>query len=206
MALFYRSLFFISGLTILSMGVSLTIKADLGTGAWDALNVGLSKTVGLTPGSWVVIVGAILIIVNAILVKRRPDIAAVVTILITGGLIDFWILQVFEDVVITGYLKRFSVFLIGMITLSIGLAIYLQPKFPLIPIDNFMMALRERLGLNLMLAKTLGEMIALSAAFVFKGPIGIGTLIVTFAIGPLIQFFFPFFERLLNKLVVSSSR
>jgi uncharacterized protein len=203
MAFFYRTLFFIIGLVIVSFGVSMTIKAGLGTGAWDAMNVGLSETVGLTPGSWVVIVGIVLIFVNAALVKRRPDIAAVITLLITGVLIDFWILRVFDELVVTGYGKQFAVFVLGMVMLSLGLAIYLQPRFPLIPIDNFMMALRERFGLNLMVAKTLGEVIALSAAFLFKGPIGIGTLIVTFAIGPLIQFFYPFFEKLLNKLVIS---
>ncbi|MEH7884135.1 membrane protein [Bacillus sp. JJ1609] len=203
MAFFYRVLFFIIGLTVLSFGISMTIKAGLGTGAWDALNVGLSETVGLTPGSWVVIVGIILIFVNAALVKRRPDIAAVITLLITGVLIDFWILRVFDELIVTGYVKQFAVFMLGMVTLSLGLAIYLQAKFPLIPIDNFMMALRERFGLNLMVAKTLGEVIALSAAFIFKGPIGVGTLIVTFAIGPLIQFFFPFFEKLINQLVLS---
>ncbi|MGA9225244.1 MAG: membrane protein [Mesobacillus sp.] len=203
MAFFYRTFFFIMGLIVLSFGISMTIKAGLGTGAWDALNVGLSETVGLTPGSWVVIVGIILIFVNAALVKRRPDVAAVITLLITGVLIDFWILRVFDELIVTGYAKQFAVFLLGMVTLSLGLAIYLQAKFPLIPIDNFMMALRERFGLNLMVAKTLGEVIALSAAFIFNGPIGIGTLVVTFAIGPLIQFFFPFFEKLLNKLVLS---
>jgi hypothetical protein len=203
MAFFYRTLFFIIGLVIVSFGISMTIKAGLGTGAWDALNVGLSETVGLTPGSWVVIVGIVLIFVNAALVKRKPDLAAVITLLITGVLIDFWILRVFDELVVTGYGKQFAVFILGMVMLSLGLAIYLQPRFPLIPIDNFMMALRERFGLNLMVAKTLGEVIALSAAFLFKGPIGIGTLIVTFSIGPLIQFFYPFFEKLLNKLVFS---
>lgn len=204
MALFYRALFFLTGLVILAFGVSMTIKAGLGTGAWDALNVGLSETVGLTPGSWVVIVGIVLIFVNASLVKRRPDLGAVITLLITGLLIDFWVLRVFGDLSVSGLPTQFAVFFLGMITLSLGLTIYLQAKFPLIPIDNFMMALRERFGLNLMVAKTLGEVIALSAAFFFKGPIGIGTVIVTFAIGPLIQFFFPFFEKLLTKLVSSA--
>lgn len=204
MAFVYRTLFFIIGLTILSFGISMTIKAGLGTGAWDALNVGLSKTVGLTTGSWVVIVGVILIFVNAALVKRRPDIAAIITLLITGILIDFWILRVFDGLVVKGFIEQFGVFLLGIIALSFGLAVYLQPKFPLIPIDNFMMALRERFNLNLMAAKTLGEVIALSAAFIFKGPIGIGTLIVTFAIGPLIQFFYPYCEKFLNKLVMSA--
>ncbi|CAM3886554.1 YczE/YyaS/YitT family protein [Mesobacillus thioparans] len=204
MAFVYRTLFFIIGLTILSFGISMTIKANLGTGAWDALNVGLSKTVGLTPGSWVVIVGIIMIFLNASLVKRRPDFAAIITLLITGVLIDFWLLRVFDTMIVTGYVKQVGVFLLGMVALSFGLAVYLQPRFPLIPIDNFMMALRERFNLNLMAAKTLGEVIALSAAFIFKGPIGIGTLIVTFAIGPLIQLFYPSCEKLYNKLLTSA--
>jgi uncharacterized protein len=204
MAFVYRTLFFIIGLTIVSFGISMTIKAGLGTGAWDALNVGLSKTVGLTPGSWVVLVGIIMIFINASLVKRRPDIAAIITLLITGLLIDFWLLRVFDHMEVSGYGQQFGVFLLGMTALSFGLAVYLQPKFPLIPIDNFMMALRERFNLNLMAAKTLGEVIALSAAFIFKGPIGIGTLIVTFAIGPLIQFFYPYCEKLYNKLLTSA--
>lgn len=204
MAFVYRTLFYIIGLTILSFGVSMTVKGGLGTGAWDALNVGLSKTVGLTPGSWVVIVGIIMIFMNAALVRRRPDVAAIITLLITGVLIDFWLLRVFGDMEVTGYTKQFGVFVLGMVALSFGLAVYLQPKFPLIPIDNFMMALRERFNLNLMAAKTLGEVIALSAAFIFKGPIGIGTLIVTFAIGPLIQLFYPYCEKLYNKLIISA--
>ena len=148
-------------------------------------------------------VGIVLIFVNASLVKRRPDLGAVVTLLITGVLIDFWVLRVFDDLALSGLVNKSAVFLLGMVALSLGLTIYLQAKFPLIPIDNFMMALRERFGLNLMVAKTLGEVLALSAAFFFNGPIGIGTVIVTFAIGPLIQFFFPFFEKLLNKLIIS---
>ncbi|KIY21072.1 MULTISPECIES: YczE/YyaS/YitT family protein [Mesobacillus] len=204
MAFMFRTLFFIIGLIILSFGVSMTIKANLGTGAWDALNVGLSKTVGGTPGSWVVLIGILMIFLNASLVKKRPDFAASIPLLITGMLIDFWLLRVFDDMLVTGYGKQFGVFLLGVIAISFGLAIYLQPRFPLIPIDNFMMALMQRFHLNLMAAKTLGELMALSAAFLFKGPVGIGTLIVTFAIGPSIQLFYPYVEKLYNKLLTSA--
>ncbi|MFE8701473.1 YitT family protein [Cytobacillus sp. FJAT-54145] len=201
MRLIYKILFFIVGLLILTNGVALTIKADLGAGSWDALNVGLSNTIGFTVGTWVIIVGLILIFVNGYLLKKRPDFLAIITITLVGFLIDFWLLIVYRNLEAEVFGYQLVLLLVGMLMIGIGISIYLQPKFPLIPIDNLMLAIQFRLKVNLMVAKTIGEAIALTLAFIVKGPIGLGTIIVTFLIGPIIQFFFPYFEKLLNKLL-----
>ncbi|MCA1032614.1 DUF6198 family protein [Bacillus timonensis] len=194
-----RSLFFVIGLFIISFGVGLTIKADLGAGAWDALNVGLSNTIGLTVGSWVIIVGVILIFVNAVLLKKKPEYLAVITIFLVGMFIDFWLLLIMKNLDPDQFIVKLVLFAVGLLFLAMGIAIYLQAKFPLIPIDNFMIAIRERLHVSLGMAKTIGELTALLLAFLFNGPIGLGTILVTFLIGPIIQFFFPYFERLMNR-------
>jgi uncharacterized protein len=201
---FYRILFFLVGLVFLSLGISLTIKSGLGSGAWDALNVGLSETVAFTPGTWVVLVGIVLILFNAYLTRRRPDFGAVITLLLTGVFIDFWLLFVFRNLAVTELASMALVFLCGLLLLSIGIAVYIQGKLPLSPIDNLMMSLRERFGFSLMIAKTIGETTALILAFFFSGPIGIGTVIVTFAVGPLLQLFAPHAEKLFNKLAGSA--
>ncbi|MDF0725888.1 membrane protein [Cytobacillus sp. S13-E01] len=198
-----RVLFYIIGLAITSFGVSFTIKANLGAGAWDALNVGLSNIIGFTVGTWVIFVGVILIIINALMLKQRPEYLAVIPIFIMGPLIDFWLIIVFPTWQPEGFFYQLSILLSGLICLSLGISTYLQAKFPLIPIDNFMVALRARLPVNLGVAKTIGELTALVLALLFKGPIGVGTIIVTFLIGPLIQLFFPKLEALLKKLTPS---
>jgi uncharacterized protein len=96
MRFLYRFLFFIIGLFIMTFGVCLTIKADLGAGAWDALNVALTEKIGFTIGTWVMVAGAVLIIVNAFLLKKRPDILAVITFVFIGSLIDFWMKTTFD--------------------------------------------------------------------------------------------------------------
>jgi uncharacterized membrane protein YczE len=63
-----------------------------------------------------------------------------------------------------------------------------------------MMAIKKRLSVNLMVAKTIGEIVALIPAILLKGPIGVGTIIITFAVGPFIQIFFPYFEKIMQKL------
>ena len=142
MALFYRSLFFFFGLIIMTFGVCLTIKAELGVGAWDALNVALTEWIGLTIGSWVIIDGAVLLFVNALLLKKRPELLSLLTIIFIGSLVDFWILIVFESWVVSGFIIQLVTLILGLFIIGVGASIYLQAKFPSSPIDTFMMAIK----------------------------------------------------------------
>ena len=184
-----RVFFYLVGLFFMGLGVTFTIKANLGAGAWDALNVGLSKVVGLTVGSWVFVIGVILMFVNAFITKGKPKFLAIITILLIGFFVDFWMLVVFKNMYLNGLFLQVISLLLGIFFIALGVAMYLQTKFPANPIDQLMISLHERFSLNFMVAKTIGEVVALILAIMFHGPIGIGTIIITFLIGPIIQMF-----------------
>jgi uncharacterized protein len=195
-----RFTFYVVGLIILSLGVSLTIKADLGAGAWDALNVGLSKSVGLTVGNWVFIIGIFLIFVNAFLYQRKPNFVSVLTILIVGFFIDFWLLVVLKDVHASGdFFTQNLLLLFGIIILPVGIAIYLEGNIAPNPVDQLMLAISFRFNVSFMVAKTIGELLALVFAWLLEGPIGIGTIIITLLIGPLVQITIPLVKRISNN-------
>ncbi|ULT57863.1 membrane protein [Neobacillus drentensis] len=201
-----RLLFFIIGLAIMTFGVCMTIKvADIGVGAWDALNVALTEKLGLSVGKWVMIDGVILVFVNALLVKRRPDIFSLMTIIVIGLLVDFWLDTVFSLFQVDDLPVKLVMLLLGILIIGFGASIYLQAKFPQSPIDNFMLAIKERFQVNLMAAKTIGEITALIPAFFLHGPISYGTLIITFTVGPAIQLFFPYFEKFMQHLQMKYS-
>ncbi|WP_100371785.1 YczE/YyaS/YitT family protein [Bacillus sp. FJAT-45037] len=191
-----RGLVYVVGLIILSFGITMTILAGLGAGAWDALNVGLSMVTPFTVGNWVIFVGLLLIGLNALLSKSRPEIFSILTIVILGFFIDFWLIIVFDNVFLTGLILQFIVLAIGIVLMALGIATYLQAKFAVIPIDRFMFVLQGLFGVKLMIAKTIAEVSALILAFVVGGPIGLGTILVTFLIGPSIQFFYPKLEKM----------
>ncbi|WP_235473384.1 hypothetical protein [Lysinibacillus macroides] len=49
-----RCIFFITGIFVLSFGITLTIKGQLfGVGSWDVLYIGLTKTIG----TWSILLG-----------------------------------------------------------------------------------------------------------------------------------------------------
>ncbi|MFQ3546183.1 YitT family protein [Halobacillus rhizosphaerae] len=186
--LLIKLFFYIIGLVTISLGVTLTIKADLGAGAWDALNVGLTESFGLTVGTWVIIIGAVLIISNALISKSRPDLLAVLTILVLGKMIDFW-MSAFAEMSMNSWIAQLVLLLAGILVIAFGVSLYIQPQFSINPVDGFMVALQKRFGLSLTAAKTLTETFAFIFAFTLGGPIGVGTFIILLGIGPAIHFF-----------------
>jgi len=67
--------FYVVGILILTLGISFTIQSDLGTSPFDALLVGLSQNVGLTVGSWEIILAFLLIGCNSCLKRQRPEVS-----------------------------------------------------------------------------------------------------------------------------------
>lgn len=180
-----------SGILILALGLSLTVKAALGTGAWPALNVGLSMSVGMTVGSWTVIVGLILIMINSFLLKTFVGLFSLVPMIILGFFMDFWLLFALNSFTINTFVMQWAFLLIGIVLTAIGITTYLQVNLPLIPIDDFMRSLQIRFNLSMGMAKTIAEIVAIIFAILFSGPIGLGTILVTIVIGPLTQYLFP---------------
>ncbi|OLO25594.1 membrane protein [Alkalihalophilus pseudofirmus] len=193
-----RTLCYLIGLLILSIGITFTIIANLGAGAWDALNVGLSNRVGLTVGTWVILIGVILIIVNALIARARPEIHSLLTVIVLGYFIDFWLLIVFQNIRLTELPIQAAVLLLGVILMGLGISTYLQADFAIIPIDRLMLNLKDLLRLPLMVAKTIAEITALIVALIVGGPIGIGTIVVTLSIGPLIQVFYRHVKKIVS--------
>ncbi|TDL80348.1 YczE/YyaS/YitT family protein [Peribacillus frigoritolerans] len=195
-----RALFFITGLLILTLGVSLIIKSGLGASSWDALAVGESNMFGLTVGTCIFINGIALIFINAFLMKKKPEILAAASILLIGALIDFWLLVVLKHYSPTVLFFQASALIAGILSMGAGVAIYLQAKFPASPMDTLMVAIHTRFGLNLRNSRIISEAFALLLAFIFQGAIGIGTFIVTLTLGFVVQYFYPKFEGLLFKM------
>ncbi len=182
-------LFYLAGLVFLSFGISLIITAGLGAGPWDAFFVALAWNLGLTVGSWTFIVGFVLILINGALLKERPDFSALITMFIIGLLIDFWLLIVLSGTVPASLILQIFLLLTGITCCGAGIASYLQSSFGRNPIDNSMIVFHTLTGKSLSFSKTFLELSILVVAFVIGGPIGAGTLLVAFGIGPLIQFF-----------------
>ncbi|WP_339297040.1 YitT family protein [Paenibacillus sp. FSL R5-0623] len=192
---------FVAGILILTLGISLTIQSELGTSPFDALLVGLSQHVGLSVGSWEVILAFLLIGCNSLLKQQKPEFLGLVTAFITGVGIDIWLYV--SDFLITPevWYTKLITFVIGLVIISIGTAIYLQTNFAPIPIDRLTLILHELTRTPLFISRTLIYFVFLMLAFLLGGPIGLGTLITVCCAGVLLQFIMGHTKRIIDRIL-----
>ena len=188
-------IFFIVGIAILSLGIACIITSQFGTSAWDAVSVALYKDFGLSIGFWLNGVAVVLICIGGLLLKKVPRFATLVTSLVMGLGLDFW-LWVLKGVNCSNFISSASVFLVGLLIMGLGIAIYLVSGLPPNPLDYFMMCLHERFKLSIAKARTLSEAMGFLIGLMLGGPIGIGTFVILFLAGPLIQFYLKYTTKL----------
>lgn len=190
-----KYIFYGLGILILSLGISLTIQSGLGTSPFDALLVGLSKEVGLTVGSWEVLISVLLLICNAILTRKKPILLGLITAFITGIGIDLWLFVVKNTLYLNALLSKLICFGIGLVLIGLGTAIYLQTKFASTPIDHLTLIILDLSKRTILFSRTLVYALFLVLAIIFKGPIGIGTLLTVCLGGMILHVFMPIVEK-----------
>ena len=194
--------FYVLGNLILTFGIALTIQSNLGTSPFDALLVGLSKQVGLTVGSWEILIAFFMIICNALLTRQRPELLGLLTAFITGFGIDLWLFLLQDSILPEQLVSKLACLTIGLIVIGLGTAIYLHANFAPIPVDRLMLIIRDLTGRSIFFAKTLIYIFFLVMAFIFNGPIGIGTLLTVCLGGPILNYFMVFMNEMLSKYTI----
>lgn len=196
--LLWRWAFFLGGMMLLSLGISMTIKGQrLGIGPWDVLHVGLYQKLGLTIGSWGIITGFIIILTTAYFLKRWPKIGTWLNMVLIGVFIDLfnWLLPEFTT--ITG---QTIIFLLGIIVMAYGVGVYVCPNIGAGPRDSLMLLFSEKFGITIKKARTFMEVIVAVLGWILGGPVGIGTIIIALFMGQIIHYSLPQSRKLLIKV------
>ncbi|RDY24414.1 hypothetical protein CHF27_003400 [Romboutsia maritimum] len=183
---FIRIIFFLVGLLIMGLGISLLIVSNFGSGPWDAVNIGLSNILDISIGACMNLVAVIQLIIGGILNKKIPNFYTLITSVFLGLFIDFWMLFL-GSIIVTTLIYKFLMFMLALVVVSLGISIYLVSNLPNTPLDYFMLAIKSKLNLSLMIGKITSESIGFLLAILLGGNVGVGSIIVILAIGPMMQ-------------------
>ncbi|WP_314733458.1 YitT family protein [Anaerobacillus sp. CMMVII] len=175
-----RWLIFLAGLLIMSLGIVLMIEADLGVAPWDVLHIGLTKQLGLTVGSWSIIIGFCIISITSLLTKEWPQLGAFINMMLVGVFID--IFRIFIDTPAT-IVGQYVMLLIGVIICGYGIGLYIAPKCGAGPRDSLMIAITEKSGWKVQHVRFVMEIVVLIIGWSLGGPVFVGTVVFSLAIG-----------------------
>ncbi len=175
-----------AGLLVFSLGVHLTIFANIGLSPWDCLSMGLSYHTPLNYGLSVTVISVTVLLID-LLLHERIGWGTVLDALLTGNFI-----QVFND--LNPLPENHNVWLgvvimlAGFVIMAVGMWIYMSAGQGCGPRDALLVGLGKRLPrLPIGLVEILLWSVVTAAGWLMDGPVGIGTLIATFGAGAVMQ-------------------
>ena len=187
-----RWFFLFAGFACYGLAIALMVRANLGLGPWDAFHQGVARQSGLEIGTASMIVGAAVMLFWLPL-KQKPGVGTVLNVLCIGPMTNIAL-----DFIHTpeSYVLRWAMMLAGIVTISIGSALYLPTRLGAGPRDGLMMGLHKKFGLSIRVARTIVEVSVLVAGYFLGGTVGFGTVAFACLIGPLVHFMLDFEKKI----------
>ncbi|QFY10695.1 hypothetical protein GBF35_32445 [Nonomuraea phyllanthi] len=172
------------GLALYGTGIALQVESGLGNDPWDVFHQGLAVRIGLSIGTVIIGIGA-LVMLLWIPLKQRPGIGTISNVLFLGLFADAAIFVLPTP----SHLALQALYLaLGVPAIALATVLYIGAGMGPGPRDGIMTGL-VRLGLSVRLGRFLIEVTVLAAGWLLGGTVGVGTLVFALAIGPLTQLF-----------------
>jgi uncharacterized protein len=183
-----RGISLLWGLCLFGLGIVMTVKSNMGTGPWDVLHLGLIKYLPLTFGQISQLTGVAVIALSALL-GVNPGWGTVANMYLIGVFIDLF--MDLQWVPVPGqWFTQLAMLLGGVLVIGWASFFYLSAAFGAGPRDSFMVAAILRTGWPVWKVRTVLETSVAAGGYLLGGPVGIGTVIVAFTLGPSIQLAF----------------
>ncbi|AGK55036.1 YczE/YyaS/YitT family protein [Bacillus sp. 1NLA3E] len=193
-----RLFIFILGLALMSLGISLQIKASIGASPWDVLHIGLFYQFGLTIGTWSIIVGIFILITASLISKEFPQFGAFLNMVLIGLFIDLYLALPFFSTPDTT-VGKIIMLLSAIIINGYGMGIYISAQFGAGPRDSLMIALTLKTGWKVKYVRAFMEVMVLFVGWLLGGPVFWGTVLFSISIGYIAGFALPQCQFFTNK-------
>lgn len=193
---------FLLGQVVVSLGIVLIIKAELGASPWTVFHIGLTNHFPLRVGQAGQLTGVLVVGISFVVARVKPSLATIMNIIIVGLLIDFLVpiipkpeLLFFRSLYLLG----------GILIFGSGAGTYIAAQCGTGPRDSLMMALDKKLDFQLGLIRNGIELTALTIGYLLGGPVGIGTICTALGVGPIVEFSLQVMNNLFNNSPLPAS-
>ena len=179
------------GLLFVGTGIGMILRAGLGVASWDVLNVALSERFGVPLGVVAVLVG-LAAGATAVALGARPRVRSLVPLFVVSPMLELAVHVITTPATLVG---QFALLLSGMVLLAVGVGAYIGSENGAGPADLLFLSLAAK-GLPVWAARAGLDGTVVLAGWLLGGPVGVGTIIVTAGIGPMIVLTLRWFDLL----------
>ena len=176
------------GIILLALGTSICNYTSLGIDPFNAFCTGGATFVKIGLGTFILIAQLIIAIIVFFLDKKYIGIGSIIPMITFGYILQFfnWFLHKFVIIEFVFFI-RIIIFLLGMIIIALGMSIYMNCDLGMVPYDSLAFAFSEKTGKNAFLLRVILDVSVAGFALFVNGPINIGTILLAFGVGPLLN-------------------
>lgn len=172
------------GLVEFGLGLALMVASGLGLPPWEVLHQGISFHVPIPLGT-VGIIAGFLILLLWIPLRERVGLGTLLNIVLIGVVIDLTLLWLREPEAMA---LRWGFLAAGLLLIGSGSGFYIGAGMGPGPRDGLMTGLARR-GVSVGVVRTFIEVTVLGAGWLLGGTVGVGTVLFSLGVGPVVQFF-----------------
>ena len=204
-----RCFLMISGILLISICVACYRLSGFGVDSFTGMNLGISGFLGMSFGTWQLIVNFVILIVVFFTVRHCIGLGTVVNMVCVGYIADFLCWLVDDVICIEMTLPlRILALLLATLFASLGVALYMKADMGISPYDSVALIItkltKEKIPFQYarissdITALLIGILFCLASKSNIWMIVGIGTVCNSLFNGPLIQFF----RNLIDKKLI----
>jgi uncharacterized membrane protein YczE len=171
------------GLVLFGVSMALFVDAGLGLMPWDVFHQGIARHTGLSLGTVVIIVGA-LVLLLWIPLRERPGFGTVSNVIVIGVALDA------ADRLLpspSAPVSKVALMLAGVLLNAFATLLYLHARMGAGPRDGLLTGLLRITGRPPAVIKTGIEVCVVAVGWALGGSVGIGTVVFALGVGSVIQ-------------------
>lgn len=194
-----RALAVVAGIFMVGIAVGLFKLAEMGADPFTAMNTGISAVLGMRFGTLQLLVNAGILVLIFLFKRQFIGFGTIFNMVFVGYTADFvmWLMAKL-GIPFAGIPVRIAVLAVAALLICVGDALYISANMGMSPYDaaGYVVESLTRGTVPFRIARILLDAICVGLAFLTGSQagiqwkiIGIGTILLTFCTGPLIQFF-----------------
>lgn len=194
---------------ITGLGASLTMKAALGIGAYDAAAMSISKFLIIKVGTVAMCINILCVLLQIAVLKKefRPmQFLQIGIAILLGIVVNFFLYNIWSQFVVSAYAIKLVLFLLGIVICAFAVAVIMAINIVSMPLEGFCMALSEKIDINFGRVRQYADIVSIGVVLTFtlifstQLTLREGTIIGMIIFGPLLDWFMNLFKPILVKL------
>lgn len=184
------------GVILIGFNVTLLNLSGFGVDTFSCMNMAVSEHLPFSYGVWQIIVNIVIFIgLFIFVIKEKKGISAIFgfgtlwNMIGCGLLVDFFTARYhmfFEDP--ENLAVKVTFLIVGILGVCLGCSVYMTPELGSAPYDTLGIQIHEKSKIPFKVCRIATDIICVIISLIFGGNVGIGTVIMAFGTGPVVQF------------------